>query len=263
MIHGVSHSTVFSGAGEFSAVGQRFWSVVRPLALSRWLGANSLPTLLSVIAGSVDAIGFLGLGGLFTAHVTGNLVVLAAHLASGGSVATMLSVPVFVIALGFSRLFVSGLESMNLRPLRPLLSLQCLLLFSFLGFGICLGAHTDPEAAVAIIAGMLGVSSMAVQNALGQIALKGAPSTAVMTTNLTRFVMDLGQVFFGREAAGAGPARKRAGRTWPTIVGFVVGCVLGTMCEVKIGLEALALPATCALLALAVGDMDTDVERES
>jgi len=44
----------------------------------------SLPTLLSIIAGSVDAIGFLGLGGLFTAHVTGNLVILAAHLVSGG-----------------------------------------------------------------------------------------------------------------------------------------------------------------------------------
>jgi uncharacterized membrane protein YoaK (UPF0700 family) len=45
------------------------------------LGTKLLPTLLSIIAGSVDAIGFLGLGGLFTAHVTGNLVILAAHLA--------------------------------------------------------------------------------------------------------------------------------------------------------------------------------------
>jgi urea transporter len=34
---------------------------------------------------------------------------------------------------------------------------------------------------------MLGVSAMAVQNALVQVSLKGAPSTAVMTTNVTRF----------------------------------------------------------------------------
>ncbi len=57
-------------------------------------GTRLLPTVLSIIAGSVDAIGFLGLGGLFTAHVTGNLVILAAHLVSGSGapVAPMLSV---------------------------------------------------------------------------------------------------------------------------------------------------------------------------
>jgi hypothetical protein len=68
--------------------------------------AKLLPTVLSVIAGSVDAISFLGLGGLFTAHVTGNLVILAAHLVSGGeaAVAPMLSVLGFVAALGLTRL---------------------------------------------------------------------------------------------------------------------------------------------------------------
>ncbi len=45
--------------------------------------AKLLPFVLSVIAGNVDIIGFLGLGGLFTAHVTGNLVVLAAKVVAG------------------------------------------------------------------------------------------------------------------------------------------------------------------------------------
>jgi Protein of unknown function (DUF1275) len=37
------------------------------------------PTVLSVIAGTADVTSFLGLG-LFSSHVTGNLVILAAHL---------------------------------------------------------------------------------------------------------------------------------------------------------------------------------------
>ncbi len=41
-----------------------------------------------------------------------------------------------------------------------------------------------------VLAGMLGVSAMAVQNALVQLSLKGAPATAMMTTNITRFVLD-------------------------------------------------------------------------
>src|SRR5579862_479084 len=61
----------------------------------RWL-----PPLLSAIAGMVDVIGFLSLG-LFTAHVTGNLVVIAALLVRGGppKTAQVLAVPVFMAAV--------------------------------------------------------------------------------------------------------------------------------------------------------------------
>ena len=44
-----------------------------------------LPLLLSLNAGYIDTAGFLGLHGLFTAHVTGNFVTLAASLVHGTS----------------------------------------------------------------------------------------------------------------------------------------------------------------------------------
>jgi uncharacterized membrane protein YoaK (UPF0700 family) len=43
-----------------------------------------LPPVLSFTAGSVDVISFLGLGGLFLAHITGNLVILASHIVNAG-----------------------------------------------------------------------------------------------------------------------------------------------------------------------------------
>ena len=219
------------------------------------LNAKLLPTVLSVIAGSVDAIGFLGLGGLFTAHVTGNLVILAAHPVSGGEalVAPMLSVPVFVAALGLTRLLAGALERIGFASLRPLLLLQLLLLVGFLVLCVSAGPRIDPNATKAILGGMLGVSAMAVQNALVQISLKGAPSTAVMTTNITRFMMDVGDVMFGRSPADTARAHDRAMRTWPAIVGFAIGCGLGATCEATIGLRSLALPAGLALLAVAMG----------
>jgi hypothetical protein len=42
---------------------------------------------------------------------------------------------------------------------------------------------------------MLGVAAMAVQN-----ALSGAPSTAVMTTNVTVFTMDLREILLAQDA---------------------------------------------------------------
>src|SRR5262245_39873376 len=70
--------------------------------------------VLSMIAGSADATSFLGLG-LFSAHVTGNLVILAAHIVAWrvDDTCLILSVPTFILVLGLTRLLVAGLESVH------------------------------------------------------------------------------------------------------------------------------------------------------
>jgi uncharacterized membrane protein YoaK (UPF0700 family) len=211
--------------------------------------------VLSLTAGSADVISFVGLGGLFTAHITGNLVILAAHVVAGSEapVAQMMSVPVFIVMLGLARLLAGGLERVRIASLRPLLLLQFLLLAGFLGACISASPHIEPNATNAIVAGMLGVSAMAVQNAMVQVSLKGAPSTAVMTTDITRFVMDLGEMLLGHSPDSAAKARDRAKHTWPAILGFAVGCGLGAACEDVVGLWSLTLPVGLALLALAMG----------
>jgi uncharacterized membrane protein YoaK (UPF0700 family) len=219
------------------------------------LGLQLLPPLLSVIAGSADVTGFLALGGLFTAHITGNLVILAAHIVTGktAGVALLLSVPVFILALSLTRLLVAGLDAAGRATLRPLLLLQFLLLAGFCALCIAAGPRIDPNAPSAIIGGLLGVSAMAVQNALVQISLRGAPPTAVITTNVTRFTMDVGEVLLGHDPVEVARARSRAKHTWPAIVGFTAGAALGATCFAAAGRWSLALPAGLALFALALG----------
>jgi uncharacterized membrane protein YoaK (UPF0700 family) len=213
-----------------------------------------MPGILSVIAGSTDVISFLTLAGLFAAHITGNLVVLAAHFVTGGraDIAAMLSVPVFIAVLGVTRLLAAALEWMGIATLRPLLLIQFLLLAGFLLLCVAPGAHFNSHSALAVVAGMLGVSAMAVQNALVQISLRGAPTTAVMTTNITRFMMDSGEVLLGRDHKSVAEALSRAKCTWPAIVGFAAGCALGAACEAGFGFWSLALPAGLALLVLVI-----------
>jgi uncharacterized membrane protein YoaK (UPF0700 family) len=229
-------------------------SAVAP-AIDSSRGTKLLPGVLSIVAGSVDVICFLGLGGLFAAHITGNLVVLAAHIVTRGStpLAPILSVPVFIAVLGFTRLVAAGLEKTHHGTLRPLLTLQFVLLVSFLTVRVAAGSSLDPDEPSAVVAGMLGVAAMAVQNALVQISLVGAPATAVMTTDITVFVMDVGAMLFRRDPNEVARARIRARHTWPPIVGFTVGCGLGALFEAALGPWSLVLPTGLALVALALG----------
>ena len=215
-----------------------------------------LPFVLSLAAGSMDIIGFLGLGGLFTAHVTGNVVVLAAKLVAGDEapLAFLISVPVFMAVLALTALLAAALEQRQIPTLLPLLLLQFLLL-SAASFAISFaaGERIGLTTARMIFAGMLGVSAMAVQNALVRLSLTAAPSTAVMTTNITTFSIDAVEMLLGHDPERAQRARDRARRTWPVIVGFLLGCALGAACETTFGLPSLVLPAGFAFLSLALG----------
>src|SRR5438046_101529 len=222
---------------------------------SSWL----LPTVLSTTAGAVDVIGFLALGGLFTAHITGNVVIVAAHYVTGGfsQIGPLLAVPVFMAVMGLVTLASSAIARAGTMPLRQLLWLQTALLFGFLLLGVWFGRFNDADSSIAVLAGMLGVSAMATQNVLGKLALKGAPSTAVMTTNITQLTIDLATLVRSRgDADQLAKARNRARMTFPGIVGFVAGCAAGAALEVRFGLWALALPVALSALAVPLGRVE-------
>ena len=219
------------------------------------MASRTLPFVLSLIAGSTDIIGFLGLNGLFTSHITGNLVILAAHVVSGDPAISsyVLSVPVFMMMLFLTRLLAGGLEQAGVSTLQPLLLLQLFFLVVFLSVCVAAGPWPDADATLAVVAGMFGVAAMAAQNALVQISLTKTPTTAVMTTNVTHFMLDLGEALVGRDHAQVAQARARAMHTLPVIVGFTIGCVCGAAFEAAAGLGSLALPTALALVAFAMG----------
>src|SRR5215470_12362571 len=101
-----------------------------------------LPALLSMTAGAVDIIGFIALG-VFTSHITGNLVILAAHYITGkfGEIGPILSVPVFMLVLTVVTLAFVTVPARVAR--RALLILQAVLIAAFFGFGVGFGPFLD------------------------------------------------------------------------------------------------------------------------
>src|SRR5664279_5306670 len=96
-------------------------------------GPAAIAALLSFNGGFVDTAGFLGLAGLFTAHVTGNFVTLGAALVLGshGIIGKLLALPAFVLVIALARLAGAALRRMKAPVLRVLLTVEVILLAAF------------------------------------------------------------------------------------------------------------------------------------
>jgi uncharacterized membrane protein YoaK (UPF0700 family) len=206
-----------------------------------------LPPLLSVIAGMVEAIAYLSLGNLFTAHVTGNLVVIAALLVRGGSlnVPQVLAVPVFIAAVAAVWLLAKASNWRGPALARPLLLVQFLVLACVLILSVVFDVAASPNGFMASVAATFAISAMACQFSLLRLAVPGAPSTAVMTGNLTNTVLSSLETL-SRNRPLMKPDDGRLRRTASLVVGFCVGCIAGAVGVSVLGDWSWSLPVGLA-----------------
>jgi uncharacterized membrane protein YoaK (UPF0700 family) len=212
-----------------------------------------LSHLLGFNAGYVDTAGFLALGGLFAAHVTGNFVTLGAALIHGsaGIVSKLLALPVFCVAVLLTRLASNALMARQQVPMRSLIAAQVLLLALAAALMLGFGPFADSDAVPAFAAGMLMVCAMAVQNAMQRMHLPQMPPSTLMTGNTTQVMIDLADMIKGGlpgEVRSAAMGRLR--KMLPAIATFAMGCALAALAYVAFGMWCFALPPLVAALTL-------------
>src|SRR5215469_11610460 len=209
-----------------------------------------LPPVLSVIAGMVDVIGYLSLK-LFTAHVTGNIVIIAAQLVYGGPprMDQILAVPVFVLAVAGVWITAQALHRRGPALPRMLLLIQFFLLALALIVAVIYHPSADPSGLTADVTAMIAVSAMACQFTLLQLTMRRAPSTAVMTGNLTKTVLALLETVTERQPLLA-DAKEQLKKTVQLVIGFFVGCLIGAGAVSSFGEWAWAFPVALAGVAV-------------
>jgi uncharacterized membrane protein YoaK (UPF0700 family) len=217
----------------------------RDVARLKW----QLPVLLSMIAGAVDVIGFLSLG-LFTAHVTGNIVIIAAHLVHGGppNVPQIVAVPVFILAVAAVWFIAKLIKSQDAAWGRPLLHVQFALLTCVLILSVVQRPALDRKGLIADVTAIIAVSAMACQYAFLRLAVPGAPSAAVMTGNLTKAVISMLDTLSRHRPLTEG-ASEQLTKTAKLIAGFFVGCVAGALAISLLADWAWSLPVLLAGIA--------------
>jgi uncharacterized membrane protein YoaK (UPF0700 family) len=199
--------------------------------------------LLSFVAGFVDTLCFVALFGLFTAHVTGNFVLIGSELVqpSQGVLLKWLAFPAFVLGVVVARLLVHTSPVRPTADRRRLLLVQGLLLATGLLAG---GIASTPHDLSSSVAGLLVAGAMGVQNAAARLVWGALSPTTVMTGNVTQLVVVLVDAWRGCTDATPGAGLNLV----CPILAFAAGAVCGAYAYAGFGFCGLLLPIV--LLAL-------------
>ncbi len=209
---------------------------------------SGLAATLSFLAGYVDTLGFIALFGLFTAHVTGNFVLIGRELVQSEHdvLLKLLAFPTFVASVALTRLLLRAWQRRRWPALRLALLLQLLLLAGAAASGWHASPIAHAQAPWAMATGLLCVAAMALQNAYCKLLLPQLGATTVMTGNVTQLVIEVVDTAL---AVAQGESKSGAALLklfWP-VLAFAAGAVAGALAVSRAGLAALLLP--CLLLA--------------
>lgn len=222
--------------------------------MKRFGGPAAIAALLSFNGGFVDTAGFLGLQGLFVAHVTGNFVTLGAALVQGshGIVGKILALPEFIAIIALARLAGMALRARKLPALRTLLVVKVALLICFFALAVGFGPFPDVNTPAALLTGFAGIAAMAVQNAVQRVHLSALPPTTLMTGSTTQATIDAVDLLTGLEPAQRAATRTRFGRLALAILYFAAGCAVAAILYALVGFLCLAIPILVGVIAAAI-----------
>jgi uncharacterized membrane protein YoaK (UPF0700 family) len=199
--------------------------------------------LLSFNGGFLDTAGFLGLQGLFTAHVTGNFVTLGAALVFGthGVLGKLLALPEFVLVIALARLAGAALTARQMPTLRILLGAKVLFLAAFFVLAVALGPFPDSDVPAALLTGFAGIAAMAIQNGVQRVHLATLPPTTLMTGNTTQATLDAIDLLRGVDGDKNAVVRARFFATVRGLFFFAAGCAIAAILYAWVGFWCLAV----------------------
>lgn len=215
--------------------------------------------LLALVAGWIDAGSFVGLHHIMAAHITGNLVILAAAIATGFQETDLLKIfilPIFFMAVMALTLvhdrYVATYDD-PARHIRGMLAIEAGLIAATGAIGL-LASFNGWELSfwLALVIATPVTCGMALQNAVHRFYPIVGPATTVMTGNITQFFIDRTRGLAGHASRSLINDMPKDNSLLPIlIIAFGLGCVLGAAVTAKVGNGAFFVPAALILIGSA------------
>ncbi len=199
--------------------------------------------VLCAVSGFVDTAGFILLAGIFTSHVTGNLVLAGAALAGrvdGGVWVRLALLAVFMVAVTASSALATWAHRRTWSVVSVLLCAETAMLGAFLITGLALGGDHQPLASGSLfLIASPAVVAMGIQKALMREGLNTYLPTTMMTGNTTQFTLDGVALFRGLKMP---EIQVRFRRTGIVLAGFLIGAALGALSAAFFRMWSPAVP---------------------
>jgi uncharacterized membrane protein YoaK (UPF0700 family) len=190
--------------------------------------------LLTLVTGIVDAVAYLGLGHVFVANMTGNVVFLGFAAAGAGGLSvygSLLAIACFLPGGAAAARLTARFGDDRLRRLRAATAIQAVLFAPAVVVAAVAGDTIGSASRYALIA--LLARAMGVQNAVARRLAVADLTTTVLTLTLTGIAAD------SRWAGGSGA---KTGRRLLAVAAMALGALLGALLLLKVeALAALAL----------------------
>jgi uncharacterized membrane protein YoaK (UPF0700 family) len=198
--------------------------------------------ILTTTTGVIDAVSFLGLGHVFSANMTGNIVLLGFGVAGTGGlpvVSPLIAAIAFLVGAGAGGL----LASHGTRPLRVALAVEVALIAVTCALAAALDVrphHASGDTLVALLALAMGVRNATVRK-LGVPDL----TTTVLTMTLTGLAAD---------SPAAGGSGKGSVRRGAAVAAMFLGALVGALLVKHSLVAPLLVAAALGLVAWFVAD---------
>jgi uncharacterized membrane protein YoaK (UPF0700 family) len=219
-------------------------ALIRSAAAS--LGHPLTRTLLALTftTGLIDGVSYLGIGHVFTANMTGNIVLLGFGIAGSGGlpvVAPLVSLAAFLLGAGAGGVLASRLSANHRRHLAAALTIEVALMAAASVFAAAIDIRANALSGDTLIA--LLALAMGVRNATVRKIAVPDLTTTVLTMTLTGLAADA-PIFGG---SGKGSSRRTA-----AVAALLAGALAGGLLlqiSLAVPLAGASAIALAALLA--------------
>ena len=188
--------------------------------------------IMAVIAGFSDVFGFIALHQIFTAHITGNIVMAISYAIYHipGISPRLIAIPTFIIFAIIATIIIET-HGITKFALRIWLTTEMLLFILLMYLGIVFRDHFVVTTNTFTIIAMIPVTAMAIHNTLMKTYFRGIPVFTVMTGNLSQLIISTTSLSLGKKNIQPEHRLQRIQeikRVGNIILGFIIGGLIST-----------------------------------